>query len=205
MELDDLKSKLNSKLDSEAPHRSPEELSALFNRKTISILGKIKRNMWFELKLTIAVVIAFAIIYFLYTSLYVRFFMVFTTLFCIVFSIYIYSLYKKITRFEQSSFTVKENLQQVISILERFARMYYIISMAMLPLVFVLGIIVGYIDINTSGLDKQFHYARGLIFYIGWFIFWSVLMYFFTRWYIKKLYGKYITQLKNQHIELENC
>jgi hypothetical protein len=204
MELDDVKSILNSKLDSEASTRSPEELSAYFNRKTISILGKIKRNMWFELKLTSIIVIAFAIIYVLYSSLYMRFFMVFTAIFCIIFSVYIYSLYRKIIRFEQSSFTVKENLQQVIAILDRFAKIYYQVSMALLPLVFVLGIIVGYIDIRVSGLEKSFHYTRGLIFYFVWFLFWSVIMYFFTRWYIKKLYGKYITQLKNQLIELEN-
>lgn len=204
MELDDLKSKLNSKMDNDASSRTPEELSTYFNRKTISILSKIKRNMWFELMLTIVVVIAFAITYLLYSSLYIRFFMVFTTLFCIVFSFYIYSLYRRIIRFEQSSFTVKENLQQVITILEKFTRIYYLVSMAMLPFVFVLGIIVGYIDINASGLVKQFHYVRGLIFYFAWFVFWSVFMYFFTRWYIKKLYGKYVTQLKNQLTELEN-
>ncbi len=204
MELDDLKSKLVSKLDSESSVRTTEELSGYFNRKTTSILNRIKRNMLFELMLTIFVVAALGIAYIIYSSLYIRFFMVFTTLFCVAFSIYIYSLYRKIIRFEESSFTVKENLQQVIAILDRFARMYYVITMGMLPLAFVLGMIIGYIDINMSGLAKTFHWTRGIAFYVIWFVLWSAITYYFTRWYIKKMYGKYIVQLKKQLSELEN-
>jgi hypothetical protein len=123
---------------------------------------------------------------------------------CLFFAVYLLQLTKKINYYETTSFSVKESLQQVIDILSRFIQHYFQITMIMLPAAFIFGLVTGYMDITSNLAIKHFNWTRGLVFYCAFFIFWSIFTYFFTKWYIRKMYGKYLQQLKEQLKELEN-
>jgi hypothetical protein len=204
MELDDIKWALKTKLEEAGTKRSAGELEQLARRKTMSVIAGIKRSMLFELVFGALCMTVFIWACYKYPYLYVRFFCTLTIFFCIVFIIYLVRLFKRINFFEKAPLSVKDNLQHIIDILQRFTTLYFQFSMLMLPVIFLLGLLVGYLDISQQGLAGNFHWTKGVVFYAASFIGWSVLMYFFTKWYIKKLYGNYLQQLKHQLSDLEN-
>ena len=204
MELDEFKSVLKLKLEAGATRRSASELEQYVQRKAQSLITKVKRSMVFEFIFGILCMAIFTWAFFRYTSIYTRFFAALTVVFCIFLIGYLVRLLRKITFYENSFPSVKESLQQVIDILQRFTKLYFRLSMLTLPVAFLLGLIMGYLDISQQGLSPHFQWTKGILFYTGVFVFWSALMYFFSKWYIKKLYGNYMEQLKARLKDLEN-
>lgn len=205
MELDDFKTLLKTRLEAQAPVWSAGELEQSIRRKTVSILGKIKRSIAGELVLGLVLVAAGGWVWWRFPSLSSRCFSALMGLLCIFFMAYLASLYKKIVRFEKADQPVKQQLVQIIDILRRFTRLYFRFSMSVLPVAFVLGLATGYADIMHQPLLAQnFHWARGLAAYITLFAAWSLIAYVFSKWYIKKLYGNYLNDIRNQLEDLEN-
>jgi len=99
---------------------------------------------------------------------------------------------------------VREGLQRVIAIIEEFTRLYFQFTMITLPIAFIFGLISGFLSLNGGAGIKNFNWQKAIFFYTCWFIFWSFIMYFFSKWYIKKLYGNYLQQLKDQLKDIEN-
>jgi hypothetical protein len=205
MELDDFKTLLKARLETQAPALSAAELEQSIHRKSVSILGKIKRSIAWELVPGIVLTLAGAWVWERYPSLSNRFFSTLMLLVCIFFVVQLAGLYKKIIRFEKANQPVKERLSQIIDILQRFTRLYFRFSMSILPVAFVLGLVTGYADIMRQPfLAQNFHWARGLAAYIILFAAWSAIAYVFSKWYIKKLYGNYLNDIRNQLEDLEN-
>lgn len=204
MELDELKSVLKSKLEADSATRSAGELEQYVKGRTTSILDRIKRNMIFEFVFGGVAIVILIWAFWKYPQIYFRYSCGLAVLFNISILLYMMSLYNKINFFKKTSFSVRESLVQIIAILKKFTRLYFQLSMFMLLVAFILGLVTGYMDVIDQGLAKSFHWTRGLLFYIGFFLFWSIIMYFFLHWYIKKLYGKYLEQLKDQLRDLEN-
>jgi len=74
----------------------------------------------------------------------------------------------------------------------------------MIPLMFLLAFVAGYLDYRSRSFiqDSSFFWPRVWVFF-GTAVLWTSVMYFFTRWYIKKLYGNYLKKLKEQFEELQ--
>lgn len=204
MELDEIKLLMKARLE-QATDSNAGELEAVMRQKTRSVTGKIKSNIRLE-------VIAFAgfglgavYCWAMYPSLLVHLFCVATWALCAVFGAYLFSLYRKIVFYETRSRTVRESLQQIIHIVTRFTRLYFGISMGLLPVIYVFGLIIGYLVISKQGLLQQFTWSASMLYYgIAFIIGWSVIIYFTAKWYIRKLYGNYLLQLQQQLADIEN-
>jgi hypothetical protein len=204
MELDEIKILLKQKLEEDSPLQSAPALMSPGGKRSRSVISKIKRNIWLEFA-AVQVCMAVAVwMWIIYTSLPAHFFCIATWIFSFIFCGYLYALYRKIIFYETVQSSVKENLQQVILIVKRFTQLYFRISMGLLPVIFVFGLIAGYMDISQQRLLQQFHWSKGLIFYSIFFTGWSVLIYFFAKWYIRKLYRNYLLQLQQQLKDIEN-
>src|SRR4051794_19348177 len=129
MELDDIKWVLKAKLEEPGATRSAGELEQLVRRKTMSVIAGIKRSMLFELVFGTLCMAVFIWACYKYPYLYVRFFCALTIFFCTVFIIYLVRLFKKINFFEKAPLSVKDNLQHIIDILQRFTTLYFQFSM----------------------------------------------------------------------------
>ena len=205
MELDDFKTLLKASLEQQAPERSAAQLETAIRQKTLSILGKVKRSIAGEMALGIILVAAGSWVWLRYPSVSTRCFSALMGLLCIFFMVYLGRLYQKINRFEKADQPVKERLRQIIDILQRFTRLYFRFSMSVLPVAFVLGLATGYADIMHQPLLAQnFHWTRGLAAYVAMFAAWSLIAWLFSKWYIKKLYGHYLNDIRNQLEDLEN-
>jgi hypothetical protein len=205
MELDDLKTSLKLELERGAPPLNVTTLEASLRAGAKPVLQKIKRNIWLEL-FVFVICIAAAIYYWLhYSSLLVQLFCVAVALCSVAFCIYLYSLYRRIIYYETIPGNIREGLVHIITIITRFTRLYFTLTMWLLPVIYAFGLITGYLDIAEKGLLPQFHWSDTLLLYtVGFLCGWTLLTWLFAKWYIKKLYGNYLYQLQQRLKEIEN-
>jgi len=205
MELDEFKQRVKESADQEqtALH-SAYELEGYTRKRTRSIVNHIKRSILFELIASIIFIVAAVWIWFSYPVSYVRVFSLLAFCMCVFLLIYLSALHKKISIYEKAPLSVKTGLQQVITILEQFTRVYFQFTMITLPIAFIFGLITGFLTIHDDNGFINFNWQKAILLYTCWFIFWSASMYFFSRWYIRKLYGNYLQQLKEQLKDVEN-
>jgi hypothetical protein len=195
MELDDLKSMFRGQGN---PKRSPEEMATYLRLRSSSVIEKIRRSIVIEFTCAILFMLG-AIAWLILTQiLFYKALAIYVIVSCAFFIFYLTRLNKRISRSFMSQLPVVESLKEIIRIMETFLRLYFWLTMAMMPVVFVIGLLT----INTG--NKEIFTTKGWTIYTAWFVGWTAFMYFFTKWYLRKLYGKYMEELKNQLKELEN-
>ena len=205
MELDEIKMLMKERLEEGIAGSPATGLEASLRRQSNSVTSKIKRNIWLETIAFVLCAIAAVVCWFMYPSLVVRVFCTVTWVFCLVSGIYMYALYKKIVFYETVPGTVRDSLQQIIGIVTRFTRLYFGISVGLLPVIYIFGLIIGYLDISKQGQLLQFNWSKEMLYYgIAFITGWSAIIYFLSKWYIRKLYGNYLLQLKQQLKDIEN-
>lgn len=209
MELDEFKDLLNQKLENDHLHRSESDIAELLSKKANSVLVKIQKSLWFEIISAVVITIAFALI--AITSKYQSFqiyFSVFTLVF-IPFTIVFIFLLKKTSSID-NNLPIKMNLQKIVNILEEFMKRYFQFTMVLIPICLIFSFALGYtekepIRFMDSLIDK---YKPSALWLMGFtFLYATALIigvYYFTKWYLKKMYGKYVDELKKYINELNN-
>lgn len=209
MELDDLKGFINQQLIKDSPDMSEHNIAGILKGRAVSVITKIKKSLWFEIICCIVVAIGF-----LYIALFTQrdsikiYFGFFGVLF-IPFTLVFFYLLKKIKDFDNSVLPVKENLQQLVQVLEEFTKRYFQFNMALLPICFLFAFVLGFNEKTPiepfDHLMETFKDAKTLyiVLMVTYTILMGVALVYLTKWYIKKLYGKYISQLKLLLTELK--
>lgn len=209
MELDELKGLINQKLMEGSPNMTENNFTDLLKGKASSVISKIKKSLWFEIACCALVVPLFiGIALFSSHSSLKIYFGLFGAIF-IPFTLIFFYLLKKINEFDQSVLPIKENLHQLIKMLEDFTRKYFQFNLALLPICFLLALYLGYNEkepiVILDNLINKLKVTKSI--YIGFIIGYSIAMVvglvYLTKWYIRKLYGKYIDQLKLLLAELK--
>ena len=208
MELDELKNYLNRQLEEQSPLQSSGEISAILRNKSIGIVDRIRRSLWIELVISLLAVMAVLYAKNLGGSyvmqIYFNIFLGITLMFLPIFIWLIRSTYQLSP--ELSS--VKTNLTRLHLLIYRFTRFYFIFSMAIfLPVIFYSLIAAVYERSNQSLMESlQFYMQLPAVplLLIGLYILgFGIFLYFFARWYIRLLYGKYLDKLKDLLTELD--
>ncbi len=210
MDLDQFKEQLKNKLEKDHTGWTDEDISLILTKKTSSILEKLKRNLWYETIFGILFTLAFALIAIFtpYQSLKI-YFTVFAILFTAVMALMVYILQKTIL-LNTGDQPIKRNLQGYVNFLDEFIKRYFQLTIALIP---ICGIFAGYLGYTEKApipfLDNLLglgHLAMGviitvcLIYLIGL----TIGMYYFTKWYLQKIYGRYVQELKNCILELQD-
>ena len=209
MELDDFKNIFREKAPGNSS-KSKEEIETLMHKKTTSALEKIMRNMVIEIALSFVVCIALAI-----TLLYIKpsglplFLAALTVAVVTLQAAFFYPSFQKFRLLHKSG---SENLiiwlTELIDTLEKFIKAYHRYIAWGLPLGGLIGGVIGYMEsdeelpIPTISLDfiqSKFLYILILLL-IGFLMF--RLAYWFAYYTIKKLYSKYLNELKESKEEL---
>ncbi len=204
MELDDYKIAVDRKGPETFSQKGLPELSGYLRGQTLSSVDKIKRNLKLET--------GFAGLFFIFNGLmlfffnhvfYLRIFTFLLLIFCLCFIYYVIKLLRYIQLQYTLDTTVTEQLVQYIHIIARFTRLYFQLTIVIIPLIFLTAFTAVYLDQARSGNFTLLFSSRTIRIYFGVSVGWSVMMYFFARWYIKKLYGNHLTQLKELLQELQ--
>lgn len=205
MELDELKIQLKQKLDEARGQKSPADIAMLLTRKTQSVLQKLKNSLWFEIIFCIIAIAGFA--YIGITSKHQSFriyFSVFSILFVAFLIILIYLL-KRVKVLSSSNMPVKEHLVNIHNTLKEFTKRYFQFSMSLIPICILFSGYLGYVDGKNGDSFEEFdkitsHFsnAKQVLIFMGiYMIALAVGVYYFTKWYLRKLYGKYLDELQN--------
>ncbi|MES2003410.1 MAG: hypothetical protein V4450_02725 [Bacteroidota bacterium] len=211
MELDDFKAQLKHKLANDHSGRSDADLAALLKGKTLSVVGKLKRSLWIEILCCVLIIFGFGYLGFFgkYHSFRI-YFSVFTFV-SIGFLVLLIYLLRKTALLSATDQPVKSNLQTIVTTIEEFMKRYFQFTMALIPICFTFAFLLGYNE--PEKIPEVDHYAKGLfssatqviVFMVGYMVLLSVGIYYFTKWYLKKLYGNYINQLKECIAELSEA
>jgi hypothetical protein len=202
MELDEFKDILNQQLATDHLYRSEADIAALLRKKAHSIIVKIKKSLWFEIFSCIVIMLLFGYLGLSskYSSMNI-YFSAFTLVF-VPFTIILFYLLKKINRLNTNSLSVKNNLQSIVSILEEFMKRYFQFTMVLIPICLVFAFFLGYTKkqpiepIDQIILKYKPSYSFITIFTFVYMTSLTVGIYYFTKWYLKKLYGNYVNELK---------
>jgi hypothetical protein len=202
MELDEFKDILNQQLATDHLYRSEADIAALLRKKAHSIIVKIKKSLWFEIFSCIVIMLLFGYLGLSckYSSMNI-YFSAFTLVF-VPFTIILFYLLKKINRLNTNSLSVKNNLQSIVSILEEFMKRYFQFTMVLIPICLVFAFFLGYTEkqpiepIDQIILKYKPSYSFITIFTFVYMTSLTVGIYYFTKWYLKKLYGNYVNELK---------
>lgn len=210
MELDELKILLKEKPVPMRVVKSPNDIAALLGSKTKSVTGKIRRS----LKIEIIACIVFAIlcagfgIFGAYTWLRI-YFGIFAVV-CLLLLPVLFILLKRTTKFGITDLPVKRNLQLLVNLMQEFVKRYFQITMALIPVSIVMAFLLGYYsaapeDTNLQNTSSPNFGSIAFIItvLIAYLVFFGWGMYYFTKWYLKKLYGNYLDQLQALIKELE--
>lgn len=209
MELDELKSQINNRLSTDHIGRSAYDLSELLTKKTGSITDKIKKSIWMEIIFCIVILLIFG-----YVGLASKFqslriyFSVFTVV-SIIFLVFLLYLLKRITQLTATPLPVKNNLQTIVNIIEEFMKRYFQFTMALIPICFIFAFILGYTEKEKVGFldnDSSSFFSgkwQVMVFILVYLGLLGIGIYYFTKWYLRKLYGRYTEQLKECIAELK--
>lgn len=201
MELDDLKN-IWQKSESFRPKRE-EEIFIMLKKRSKSIITKLKWSVWFELSFTIL-----AGLLLLYYSLTIpsgalRWSAVAFLVMFLGYIIYYVKKLRMLRRFEESSENIKMNLENLISDLEAYLKFYEKSYSVMYPFYVVLVFLFVIID---QGIDqfiesmKNWKMILRVVVLIAVFLVTSL---WFTKWYLKKLYGNHLKKLKELLFDLQ--
>ncbi len=201
MELDELKYQIKNRLAADHAGRTEADIAALLQKRTQSVAGKLKRSLLFEILFSVLIVICFG-----YIGLTAKlesfkiYFSVFTII-CIGLLLVLIYLLRRVTKLCGTTMPVKSNLVTLVTMMEEFTRRYFQLTMALIPVCFVFILVLIRNDPNAGNAGN--HYLRNHLttwqiwaLAIAYVLLLSVAAYYFTKGYLRKLYGRYVAQLK---------
>ncbi len=195
MELEELKSIWRSNAPAFEP-KDEAEIASMLTRRSVSIIDKLKRNVWFELILTLAVC-GILLIYALalpsgslkWTSVSVL-----ATLL-----IYTFLYVKKImllNRFNPAKENIRATLITLIDTLSGYVIFYKRSYTILYPIFFCLSLLFMGIERGAQKFFENLLKPSTIFFLICMAVVYYLVSTKFATWYLNKLYGNHLVKLK---------
>lgn len=200
MELDEFK-RTYQMFGNSFHRKSNEELQKILHNQVDTVLEKIKRSLMLEIIFALLFSVFAAYTTVTFHGTYIKLLTLLILGFSLLFTGYLIFLFQKIKSYYALSHSVKDNLKQLIVIINRFINLYFQITMAFIPVMFILISVTVIADEDNALISLT---LPNIVIYSAASLAWCMLMYFFTRWYVQSLYGKHLQHLRNHLSELEN-
>lgn len=196
MELEELKSIWNSSSPSFQP-KDVDEIASMLRRKSVSIVDKLKRNVWFDLIITTAT--SLGLLSYALTlrpgALKWASISILSTLL-----LYVFYYIKKIVvlnRFNPLTNNVRGNLEVLIGTLTGYLEFYRRSYTVLYPIFFCLVLLFVGIELGTQRFLENLQRPVTnilLLLFAGFYYFLSTRV---VKWFLNKLYGRHLEKLKN--------
>jgi hypothetical protein len=202
MDLDQFKQQLNEKLSTDHHGRSGEDIAQMLSKKTFSVIEKLKKSIQYEILFGFLGMMLFAVLAFSTQYQSVRTYFGVSAIFILVFLFLLIYLLKKTSELNKVHQPVISNLNNYVILIEEYMKRYFQFTMAMVPICLFFAGWLGYHEKSpVPELDKligKSHLGMTVVLIISviYLISFSVGMYYFTKWYLHKIYGKYVLELK---------
>lgn len=201
-ELEDLKQIWKSHGQGYEPKKE-SEIAQMLQGKSNSIIGKLKRNVWFELIFTIACSIALGV-YAITLEAGAIMWTVISLL--VLFAAYLFYYVKKLMllgRYEASDGNMKSNLEDLYKKLSIYISFYRKSYAVLYPVYFFLGIFFGALDTGVDGFLNRMRDPKTVVLLVVLTGAFFVFTFIATNFYLKKLYGNHLAKLKELLDELQ--
>lgn len=196
MELEDLKSIWKSSEPVFQP-KNEQEIAMMLKGRSISIINKLKRNVWFELVFTIAVSVALLIYALSLQRGAMKWTSISLLLMCLASTIYYVKKLSVLNRVQGINENLHDTISFLITNLTGYLKFYKNSYTVLYPIYFFLGLLFSVMERGTDNfvefLSKPITIIY-LLFMAGVFFFFSS---WFARWFLKKLYGDHLEKLKS--------
>lgn len=206
MELEQLKDMWKE----QEPERVSKDVQPLLHKRSNSPIAKMKRNMIIEL---IAVILLYgSVVAYYFVSLESKFISISILYFVLgsLFCVYYYKKFRLLNEMECMACQVKSNLSKQVATLEKYVRFYLIAGTAAIPLVLIFFYWFEFSFI-PRGKEHVFvqpsetvSVAHSLGILALWVVGFTVIFYVINKWYVRKLYGRYVESLKDMLAQMED-
>ena len=202
MELEELRN-IWKNSEPEFQPKDEEEIALMLKGRSMSIIDKLKRNVWIELLFTVAV----SILLLIYASTLETGALKWTSIsLLLLFIVYSFYYIKKLTllnRFSGVNENIRDNIAMLIKNLTDYLKFYKRSYAILYPIYFCLGILFSVLERGTEKYIEFLSRPTNLLFHLA-----IALLFFFTStwlasWYLRKLYGNHLDKLKDLLNELQ--
>lgn len=201
-ELDDLKQIWKSHEQGYEPKKE-SEIVLMLRGQSNSIIGQLKRNVWFELIITIACCIALTVYAFTLDGGAIMWTVVSLL---VLFAAYLFYYVKKLLllgRFDASDSNIKNSLEDLYNKLSTYVNFYRKSYAVLYPVYFGLGIFFGAVNTGLEDFATKLHDVKIVLLLVGLAGIFFILTFIVTHLYLKKLYGNHLAKLKKLIGELQ--
>jgi hypothetical protein len=203
MELEELKEIWKSHDQGYAP-KAEAEIMQMLKGQSNSIVNKLKRNVWFELVITIASSIALGV----YTFTLEAGAMMWTIIsMLLLFAGFLFYYVKKLLllqRFDDSADNIKNNLRHLYDRLTLYMSFYKRSYAVLFPVYFCLGILFGAMERGMDNFLDHVSQPKTILILVVLAAAFFFCTGFITNFYLKKLYGNHLTRLKKLLDDLQH-
>ena len=203
MELDTLKDLWRDIAQKEVHSESDEQILRILQKRSQSPIAKMKRNLRRELTAVI-ILYSFSILYFL-TSSNARYWelALLLSVIGILFGFYYYHKNKLLHQMQCVTCEVRSNLERQLTTLERYVHFYFVSGTVLTPIAYFTTALIVWFKSPVAAAISRSPNRTEYTYLIGFGLAITVLSYFLNIWYVNKLYGQHIKNLKNLLSDME--
>lgn len=196
MELDQLKVIWQRKTSAFTP-KNDNELSAMLRGSSKSIVSKLKRSVWFEITITVMAGIGLLV----YVSSLESGAVKWTSIaLLLLFFAYLFFYFKKLIllrAFGRTTGSLHESLTTLVTGLEGYITFFERSYIILYPTFFVLALVFIAIDKGWDAFVARFDRPDVLFNTLVVILVYFAVVFWFTRWYIRKLFGTHLDKLRS--------
>ncbi|HYG03984.1 MAG TPA: hypothetical protein VD927_16175 [Chryseosolibacter sp.] len=203
MELEELKDIWN-KSNKGFHLKGESELAGMLKGNSRSIIDKLKRNVWFELIVTIVAGVGLLVYAMTLPTGALKWTTVSILVLFVAYSFYYVKKLSLLRRFDPGHHDVRSSLESLIGSLSAYVNFYKRSYTLLYPVYFGLGVLFGGLETGSSRFYQLFTDTKALLLLSGSAIVFFFITTWFADWYLRKLYGNHIAKLKDVLRELNS-
>jgi hypothetical protein len=165
--------------------------------RSLSIIDKLKRSVWFELVFTVATSLCLLVYALTLPSGELKWTSVVILLMFLAYTIYYIKKIILLNRFDPAKENIRANLVSLIDKLTGYLKFYRWSYTIFYPVFFCLGLLFGGLERGSDTFFENLLKPRTLIFLTIMAVVLYLLSSWLVNWYLKKLYGNHLEKLKS--------
>ena len=202
MELEELKNIWKNNGPEFQP-KDEEEIALMLKGRSMSIIDKLKRNVWLELIFTVALSIVLLIYATTLETGSLKWTSISLLLLFIAYAFYYIKKLMLLNRFSGVNENIRDNIAMLVENLTDYVKFYKRSYAILYPIYFCLGILFGALERGTGKYIEYLSRPSNLIYLLAMALLFFFISTWFASWYLKKLYGNHLDKLKELLNELQ--
>lgn len=209
MELDDLKKYWHQQPPVDAASPDPEAIRKIIHNKSVGIIERIRRSLVLEIIFCCLALVGMLVGMYYTQQVLITYYLQFFIGLSVVMMGVLFWILRSSNQVNPDDTSIKKNLIRIHTLISRFAHSYFVLTIALFPPVILYSLYVGASENNYHSPIEVIHFFGQLPpltigFCIAFIVLSGFLLYFFTRWYIRTLYGNYLDKLRQLIAELNS-